>query len=832
MIVGCCLGAGSGVRLTITTTEQHKMHRAIISTTDQPPRPQSNKRGSSTHYQPEQNMKNRPVIEEESLVCPITGEIMVDPVVDHEGHSYEKEAILEWLSDNQVSPITRNPLTPAQLSPNHALRNALGSQPSSPGAGTATTVPDFDVSLTSLHKQDGHCLLQVHVSDDATRAHVPAAVVCVLDVSYSMDDAAVMHDDTEGNAGLSLLDIVKHATRTVIETLDPEDRLAIVTYADRAEVVLPFTPMTAPNKTKAWNIVEELSTCGSTNIWDGLVKAMDLSKIEEEHVKIILLTDGLPNVRPPRGELESLVRFKERNPSLKATISTFGFGYNLDSKLLRDIAVEGGGHFCFIPDSSFVGTVFVNATANILSVAQTPSTLELETVTEGAHIKNLSGLHGQETSWGLSIQVPQLLYGQTLDVLVRVEGSCAETSPLKATLKNGQITICSETDGRPATSENDTDSVMLATARSKVIELVNKAQDDLNGEEEDQETKKYGRRGRSFCNKKSPAQVIKSQTKAVKSLSGVFHEFGESASVKALEQDLTGQIREALSRQSYYDRWGRHYLFSLARAHELQQCTNFKDPGVQIYATKKFMAIRDESEDKFCELPPPTPSRKQQTTNYAPVRSMSAYYDCHAPCFAEGNVRLADGRYVGVSRIRAGDIVATPKGPVKVKCVVKTECDDGIEELVTLKGGVVVTPWHPVREIGSEAWSFPADMAPSVMCLCTFVYSFVLENREPLMQIGPYQAVTLGHGIEDDPVAKHDYLGTSLVLDDLSKMKGWEKGLVELSPNPVVRDETSHLIVALRQAPQGRTNLVDAVLNGVSLPNTNNQNEGNGLLVG
>ena len=44
----------------------------------------------------------------------------------------------------------------------------------------------------------------------------------------------------------------------------------------------------------------------------------------------------------------------------------FRFGYNLDSKLLQGLATEGQGMFAFIPDGSFVGTAFVNATSNIL----------------------------------------------------------------------------------------------------------------------------------------------------------------------------------------------------------------------------------------------------------------------------------------------------------------------------------------------------------------------------------------------------------------------------------------------------------------------------------
>jgi len=35
---------------------------------------------------------------------------MVDPVIDPEGNTYERSAIEDWLSKNQTSPITRNPL--------------------------------------------------------------------------------------------------------------------------------------------------------------------------------------------------------------------------------------------------------------------------------------------------------------------------------------------------------------------------------------------------------------------------------------------------------------------------------------------------------------------------------------------------------------------------------------------------------------------------------------------------------------------------------------------------------------------------------------------------
>lgn len=53
-----------------------------------------------------------------SMICPITGDVMKDPVIDPEGNSYEREAIESWLQRNQTSPVSRAPLQISDLRPN------------------------------------------------------------------------------------------------------------------------------------------------------------------------------------------------------------------------------------------------------------------------------------------------------------------------------------------------------------------------------------------------------------------------------------------------------------------------------------------------------------------------------------------------------------------------------------------------------------------------------------------------------------------------------------------------------------------------------------------
>ena len=55
----------------------------------------------------------------------ISCETFQDPVIDHEGSTYERSKILLWLETHNTSPITRNPLSVDDLIPNRNLKDAI-----------------------------------------------------------------------------------------------------------------------------------------------------------------------------------------------------------------------------------------------------------------------------------------------------------------------------------------------------------------------------------------------------------------------------------------------------------------------------------------------------------------------------------------------------------------------------------------------------------------------------------------------------------------------------------------------------------------------------------
>ena len=113
---------------------------------------------------------------------------------------------------------------------------------------------------------------------------------------------------------------------------------------------------------------------------------------------------------------------------------------------------------------------------------------------------------------------------------------------------------------------------------------------------------------------------------------------------KVSEQE--GQIKIAISKQEYWQKWGVHYFPALQIAHEIEMCTNFKDPGIQLYASSMFKKAQNKIDTIFIKLPPPEPTIKKYDAhgNLKQVADMSSYYDEDGGCIGcNSMVKLANG---------------------------------------------------------------------------------------------------------------------------------------------------------------------------------------------
>ena len=65
------------------------------------------------------------VMDPADFKCPIAQEIMTDPVLAADGHTYEREMIAEWLRIRRTSPLTNEQMPSTILMPNITLKKVI-----------------------------------------------------------------------------------------------------------------------------------------------------------------------------------------------------------------------------------------------------------------------------------------------------------------------------------------------------------------------------------------------------------------------------------------------------------------------------------------------------------------------------------------------------------------------------------------------------------------------------------------------------------------------------------------------------------------------------------
>lgn len=694
----------------------------------------------------------------DEFLCPISYEVMTDPVILEDGHTYERSSIEAWLARSGRSPMTNQYLQSKGLNPNYALRSAIERWRAAAAAAAATAA-----TATAAPPTSNSPPLMVHAGREGTgisaplsAAPMPAAVIAIIDRSGSMaESAASGSSQRQTDAAIfSRMDLVKHSLRTVAAMLAlREASLGIISFSDTAQTNLTVRKMDATGKEEAERAIEALRDGGGTNIWAGLRAGLDQAVAYSmahpgTNVHVILLTDGEPT--PDYLPLQGIpVALQKKLATLKApvTLSSFGFGYNLDSKLLEAICTKGGGTYGYIPDCSMVGTVFINYCAAVLA-------------TVAAHVPIVglvqAGRRKLCTSGGAAFKGPEFM--ATDDRLIAEEEVQLELI--------GKLR-----------------SAIDACTRSKDLTM----------------------------NDTGPLRALAEGLRIREAHLTPF----EASVLEDMEspEDHRGQLLKAVSSLQWFNSWGLNHLLSYSRALACQQCVNFKDVALQTFAGPIFKAIQEEGNDIFDNLPPPVATAAGGGWGYGGGLStgalmstinMGTFNIAAGPCWDQWTpIRMEDGSTKFAKDVVAGERVW---GGHKIRAVVRTIVNARVPMVRLSYGSGTITPWHPVRraDVAANAWQFPAEVEGLTQKeeLVNFYYNLVLETGH-VVQLGGsesgvgWETCTLGHGFTDGPVITHPYFGTEAVLKDLQAARGWDEGLVILNAARTRRDPETGLVCGL-----------------------------------
>lgn len=183
---------------------------------------------------------------------------------------------------------------------------------------------------------------------------VPLNLSVVFDRSGSMDGERIK----EGRAALDYL----------IDHLESQDILSIVTYDHQAEVFHGAEPVADKNKIKGK--LHHVRPRGATNISGGLQLGFQEASLKYDPTKInrmFLLTDGLANEGVTDDFiLEQIVHGYSQQGNV--SLSTFGLGHEYNEVLLHNLAEAGGGHFYHIDQPQDAQRDFGSEIKTLLSV--------------------------------------------------------------------------------------------------------------------------------------------------------------------------------------------------------------------------------------------------------------------------------------------------------------------------------------------------------------------------------------------------------------------------------------------------------------------------------
>lgn len=609
-----------------------------------------------------------------------------------------------------------------------------------------------------------------------------------LDV-YSIDHSGSMAAEAVvGSAGAreatgkTILDLVISSVRASIMTKGPNHFVAIIGWSDASRVLLVPTRMDAAGKNTALYALSLLHPGGSTHLWAGLEAALRVVESAREEGKayvrvasVNLLTDGLPNVDPPNlaGFPASLRDYRAAHGFCPNT-NVIGFGNNIQQDVLADLAQEGGGHFVYIPSADMMATNFVCLGAAISTACcSTPSLKVKQRGSTWVPVPNVTlGLMPFNTTMSFIIPKTNDLDFSTMVLSVGdIAGTriVANMTPFKR--ENAPIISCASWRSKMVTT--------LRTARSQAL----------------------------IHNNDDALKLIRTTSSAIRA-DPMFADATASPYLQGLLNDLEKEVAMAVRLPNLG--WGNSYILSLARAHELMICANFKDPGLQSYATPEFKdnqttsaavfraALASEAEDAMrlaaereaaarARNDAAALQRAQQNTRQQEQRTRAAasLLDQNGGCVhGAGKVKLANGTTCRLDALRAGAKVrlacptdqTNPFGTVTV--TLKTKLIS-TTDMVELNGGLIATAWHPVK-VGDE-WQFPMDVStqnvrskgpasnyPEVV----YVYSIGVTGGYGII-VDDIPVITLGHGILEHKVLAHKYYGTDLVLKEVEMVKAW-----------------------------------------------------------
>ena len=252
----------------------------------------------------------------------------------------------------------------------------------------------LDVDVVALEQDDTvHLLLELQSppAEPSDAPREPQTIVVVLDRSGSMDGPRLF--------------AAKSALLALVDRLDPADKLGVVAFDDKAQVVLPTRPMADHGKLPAKAAINAIRVGGMTDLSSGYLRALQEARgaAGDTGATIVLLSDGQANegITDPNA-LKSLAHQARDH---RVTTSTIGIGLGYDEQVLAALTEGGAGNHAFAEQPEAAASALAAEVDGLLSKNVQAASLLIKAGPDIAQVAVLNDLPSQSVADGILVEL-------------------------------------------------------------------------------------------------------------------------------------------------------------------------------------------------------------------------------------------------------------------------------------------------------------------------------------------------------------------------------------------------------------------------------------------
>jgi Ca-activated chloride channel family protein len=214
----------------------------------------------------------------------------------------------------------------------------------------------------------------------------------------------------------------REAAMFCVDQMLPTDRLSVVTFDDRIEVLFPSEPVT--NKQSMKDLISRVTARGSTALHEAWVRGgLTVSErmLDQGINRVVLITDGLANVGITNTDeiVTQAMGVYQRGVST----STIGIGADFNEDLLMPMAQSGGGNAWHVVEPDDMQRIFQVELEGL--IAQFAHTVSLSLIpADGVRVADL--LNDFDLTETGRYRLPNLQAGSPLDIVVQLRVGAEE----------------------------------------------------------------------------------------------------------------------------------------------------------------------------------------------------------------------------------------------------------------------------------------------------------------------------------------------------------------------------------------------------------------------